>query len=118
MDDSSKPILQDNAGLRKGRIGLPSKVQATLYVNRIEIEKKGELIAKIPFTQIDKIKFFGNVIGLHLSNGKFISLDFMSLARRATFGATGGVGIMVGAYTGRGRTVAQVWASYLRDAIG
>ena len=116
MDSSSTPVLQNGAGLRKGKIGFPTSVQATLYAGRIEVEKNGEVVVKAPLNQITSARIQTSVVSFKLANGQYFSLDFQSTARRAGFAAFGGVGALVGAYTGQGRKIAQQWAMSLESS--
>ena len=117
MDDQ-QPLLENNAGFRNGKRGFPTSTIATLYGNRIEvIDKNGDLLAKVPLSQIVQVRFSSSHVRLKLANGRYFSLDFQphAIARRAAFGAFGALGAVLGYYTGQGRQIAQIWINHLQQ---
>ena len=77
--------LKNKAWPKKGRLGFrTTNVTAILYKNRIELlNKNGNLMSKILFSQIDWVKISNNsFLRFYLTSGEYFSLDFQTLVHR------------------------------------
>lgn len=103
-------LLDNNAGLRKGKVGYPSKVRVMLYSDHIELhDKNGNQLLNAPLSSLINANLKSSTV-IFTADGQYYSLDFTPLSRRAGFGAFGGLGALIGEATNPARKTAQAWA--------
>ena len=107
---SSVLLLDNSAGLRKGKVGYPSKVRVMLYNDHIELhDKNGNPLLNAPLSSLTNANLKSSTV-IFTADGQYYSLDFTPLSRRVGFSAFGGLGALVGEATNPARKTAQAWA--------
>jgi len=109
-------ILENKAGLRTKKVGMPKKVKATLYHDTIELhDSNGNLALRVSLSQIENAGSRRGMIYFTAQNHYF-SIDFTySMARTAAFSAFGGIGAAIGAATSPGVKIAQQWVNMMQQ---
>jgi len=105
-----QPLLENKAGLRTKKVGMPKKVTVTLYNDTIELhDSHDDLELRASLSQIENTGSKRGIIYFTVQDHYF-SIDFTySLARTAAFSAFGGIGAAIGAATSPGVKIAQQW---------
>lgn len=104
-----QPLLENKASLRTKKVGMPKRVLALLYEDRIEIfDNSGNLELRALLQQINSAGSRQGIIYFTVE-GHYFSLDFTSMARRAGFSAFGALGAAVGALSNPAVKIAQTW---------
>ncbi|MCL5113305.1 MAG: hypothetical protein M1554_02375 [Patescibacteria group bacterium] len=109
-----QPILEDKAGLRFKKTGLPKSITVKLFKNRIEgIDNNGVLQFNVLLSTINHASIQHALIGLYLNND-YISIDFTSMKRRMTFAVFGGLGATIGYATDPATKTARGWVEEMQ----
>ena len=111
------PILENDALMRKAKVGNPSKVKATLYNDHIEIhDKAGNILLNTPLNSLVDASYKGGTLGFKnwvvefTVAGQYYVLDFMPLSQRLFFGF-GLIGSLFGSKkSNSGAQIAKTWA--------
>jgi hypothetical protein len=114
-------LLESEGVLRYGKIGIPRRIRASLFVDHLEIiAHNGTAILNCPLVKITKAGASGMAGLIHfVVDGQYYSLQFKSITKIAARGlvapAFGLLGVAIGVLTDPSRDVVKTWKKTLQE---